>query len=127
MRAPTPIPATRWLPAAAALSGALAIGFGAFAAHGIHDPQAREWIRTGVEFQLPHAAAVFALLGWRNTRAVRGAAWALVAGSLCFALSLDGLALALPRAVAALAPLGGVAMIGGWLAAAAIALGRGST
>ena len=124
MLAPTPMSNTRWLPALAALNGVLAIGLGAFAAHGIHDPQAKEWIRTGVEFQLPHVAAVFALLGWRNTRGVRGAAWALALGSLCFALSLDGLALGLPKSIAALAPVGGVLMIGGWLAVAALALRR---
>ncbi|WP_419816626.1 DUF423 domain-containing protein [Glacieibacterium sp.] len=122
MLGPTPISNTRWLPALAALNGALAIAFGAFAAHGIHDPQAREWIRTAVEFQLPHAVAVFALLGWRNSKRVRGAGWALGLGSLCFALSLDGLALGLPRAVAALAPVGGALMICGWLAVGVLAI-----
>ncbi len=57
---------SRYLPAPAALNALPAIGFGTFAAHAIPDPQAREWIRTGVTFQLPHAVAVFALLGWQN-------------------------------------------------------------
>ena len=124
MLSPTPRTATRWLPAAAALNGVLAIALGAFAAHGIHDPQAREWIRTGVEFQLPHAVAVFALLGWQSSARVRGGAWALTIGSAVFALALDGLALGAPRAIAFLAPVGGLSMMLGWAWIAVGALGR---
>ncbi len=105
----------RLLPALAALNGALAIGFGAFAAHGIGDPQAKAWLNTALSIQLPHAAAVFALLGWRNTPRIRAGGWALALGAATFALSLDLLALGAPRALAALAPLGGVMLIGGWL------------
>jgi uncharacterized membrane protein YgdD (TMEM256/DUF423 family) len=112
----------RFLPALAAFNALVAIGFGAFAAHGIKDPQAREWIMTGVLFQLPHVAAVFALLGWRDTPRVRGGAWLLAVGSLMFAGSLDALALGLPRGVATLAPIGGVAMMAGWAWLAAAAL-----
>ena len=112
----------RILPALAATNALLAIGFGAFAAHAIRDPQAQEWIRTGVTFQLPHAVAVFALLAWRDTRGVRGGAWALAAGSLIFAASLDLLALGAPHGVAALAPVGGTLMLGGWAWLAWVAL-----
>ena len=108
---PTP---TRYLPALAALNGVLAIAVGAFAAHGITDPQAKQWINTGVTFQLPHAAAVFALLGWRDDRRVRTGAWLLAAGSFVFAASLYALALAAPRWSAAFAPIGGTGMIAGW-------------
>ncbi len=93
----------------------LALTFGTFAAHGIKDPQAREWIMTGVMFQLPHVAAVFGLLAWRNTRAVRAGAWAISIGSLIFASDLDALALGAPRWIAALAPIGGSLMMFGWL------------
>ena len=104
----------RYLPALAALNGLMAIAIGAFAAHGISDPQAKQWINTGVTFQLPHAAAVFALLGWRDDRRVRIGAWLVAAGSLVFAASLYALALGAPRWSAALAPVGGTAMISGW-------------
>jgi uncharacterized membrane protein YgdD (TMEM256/DUF423 family) len=112
----------RYLPALAAFNAIVALAFGAFAAHGIHDPQAREWIRTGVTFQLPHVAAVFGLIAWRNSSAIRKGAWAVSLGSLVFAADLNALALGAPRWVAALAPVGGSMMILGWLWLAAAAL-----
>lgn len=112
----------RILPALAAANAILALTFGTFAAHGIRDLQAREWIMTGVLFQMPHVAAVFALLAWRDTRAVRGGAWALAAGSLVFASVLDALALGAPRGVAAFAPIGGTLMMAGWAWIALVAL-----
>ena len=65
-------------------------------------------------YQLPHAVAAFALLAWRDSRAVRGGAWALTLGTLLFGLSLDALALGAPRSLAILAPVGGTLMLGGW-------------
>ena len=112
----------RYLPAFACLNAILALTFGTFAAHGIKDPQAREWIMTGVMFQLPHVAAVFGLIAWRNSKLVRQGAWAVSIGSLIFAADLDALALGAPRWVAALAPIGGSAMMIGWLWLAICAL-----
>jgi uncharacterized membrane protein YgdD (TMEM256/DUF423 family) len=112
----------RLLPALAAFNAILSLTFGTFATHGIQDPQARDWIMTGVLFQLPHAAAVFALLGWRNSREVRAGAWALAVGSLIFASILNLLALGAPRAVAILAPAGGTLMMLGWTWIALVAL-----
>ncbi len=106
---------TRWLPSLAALSAVVAIAVGAAAVHGVTDPQAKAWLQTGVQFQLPHAIAVFALLGWRDTRAVRGGAWALLIGSVVFAATLDALALGGPRWLGAVTPAGGSAMLLGWL------------
>jgi uncharacterized membrane protein YgdD (TMEM256/DUF423 family) len=104
----------RHLPALAATNAILALTFGTFAAHGIKEPQARDWIMTGVMFQLPHVAAVFGLLAWRDSRYVRAGAWAISVGSLIFASNLDALALGAPRWVAALAPIGGSMMMFGW-------------
>jgi len=105
----------RYLPSLAALSAVTAIAVGAAAVHGVTDPQAKAWLQTGVQFQLPHAVAVFALLGWRDTPAVRGGAWGLLIGSLIFAATLDGLALGAPRWFGAITPIGGSAMLLGWL------------
>jgi uncharacterized membrane protein YgdD (TMEM256/DUF423 family) len=116
-------PNPRWLPAFAAANAVLALTFGTFAAHGIKDPQAREWIMTGVMFQLPHVAAVFGLIAWRKTRLVRAGAWAVMLGALIFAADLDALALGAPRWVAALAPIGGSMMMFGWLFLGVVALG----
>ena len=105
----------RWLPAFAAANAILALTFGTFAAHGIRDSQAREWIMTGVMFQLPHVAAVFGLLAWRQTKLVRSGAWIVMIGAFIFASVLDALALNAPRGIAAFAPIGGSLMMIGWL------------
>ncbi|MBA4046933.1 MAG: DUF423 domain-containing protein [Sphingomonas sp.] len=95
---------------AAGLSGALAVAAGAFAAHGASG-SAAEWLKTGGQYQLVHAvAALFAAqLG------ERGPGWLFVAGGAVFAGTLYLMALGLPRWLGAITPLGGVAMIAGWL------------
>lgn len=112
----------RWLPAFAAANAILALTFGTFAAHGIRDSQAREWIMTGVTFQLPHVAAVFALLAWRDSKLVRSGAWIVAIGSFIFASVLNALALGAPRVLAAFAPIGGSLMMIGWLWIGLVAL-----
>lgn len=114
-------PRPRWLPAFACLNAVISLAFGTFAAHGIQDPQARDWIMTGVMFQLPHVAAVFGLLAWRQSTLVNSGAWAVSVGSFIFAMDLNLLAMGAPRWVAALAPAGGTAMLFGWLWLAVIA------
>lgn len=118
----TNLPNPRLLPAVAAFNAILALTFGTFAAHGIRDPQAREWIMTGVIFQLPHVAAVFGILSWRRSRLVVMPTWAISLGSLVFAGDLYALALGAPRAIAAFAPIGGSLMMIGWLWLAIVAL-----
>ncbi len=118
----TPPAASRWLPALACLNAILALAFGTFAAHGITDPQAKGWVMTGVAFQLPHVAAVFALLAWRDGPAVRPGAWAVSLGSLIFAGDLYALAAGAPRVIAAFAPIGGSAMMLGWVWLAIVAM-----
>ena len=97
----------------AALSAALAIGAGAFGAHGVSDPKAVEWLRTGGTYQLIHAVAAIAIMG-----VARGAAVLLLIGAAIFALSLYAMALGAPRWLGAITPIGGLLMIGGWLWAA---------
>ena len=76
----------------ACLSAALAIGAGAFGAHGVADAKAADWLRTGGLYQLVHAVAAIALTG-----VARGAAALLLAGAAIFALSLYIMALGGPR------------------------------
>lgn len=99
-----------WLVALAALSGALAVGAGAFGAHGASG-QAAEWLRTGGQYQLVHAVAtlIAAQLG------ARGAGWLFVAGGAVFAGTLYLMALGLPRWLGAVTPIGGMLLIAGWL------------
>ena len=94
----------------AALSGALAVAAGAFGAHGASG-HAAEWLKTGGQYQLIHAVA--ALVAWRLD--ARGPAWCFVAGGAIFAGTLYLMALGLPRWLGAVTPIGGAAMIGGWL------------
>jgi uncharacterized membrane protein YgdD (TMEM256/DUF423 family) len=97
------------LVALAALFAAIAIAAGAFGSHGAGAREA-ELLRTGGFYQLVHAVAVIGFAG-----RFRGPAVALLAGSAIFAFSLYGLALGAPRWLGAIAPVGGSAMIIGWL------------
>lgn len=94
----------------AALSGALAVAAGAFGAHGASG-EAAEWLRTGGQYQLVHAVA--ALVAVRMQ--ARVPAWLFVGGGALFAATLYLMALGLPRWLGAVTPLGGAAMILGWL------------
>lgn len=93
----------------AALSAAIAIAAGAFGAHGAGE-QAKDWLRTGAAYQLPHAAAAIVV-----AQIDRRVAWVLLGGAAVFAFSLYAMALGAPRWLGAVTPLGGVGMIGGWL------------
>ncbi len=93
----------------AALSAAIAIGAGAFGAHAASG-QPQEWLRTGASYQLPHAIAAI-VVARLDTRI----AWVLLGGAAVFAVSLYLMALGAPRWFGAITPLGGAAMIGGWL------------
>lgn len=99
-----------WLVLAAAVSGALAVGAGAFGAHGASG-EAAAWLKTGGEYQLIHAVAalVSAQIG------ARGPGWLFVGGAFVFAGTLYLMALGLPRWLGAVTPLGGLALIAGWL------------
>ncbi|UZK66363.1 DUF423 domain-containing protein [Sphingomonas sp. M1-B02] len=94
----------------AALSGALAVAMGAFAAHGA-EGQAAEWLRTGGQYQLIHAVA--ALIAVRMQ--ARGPAWLFVGGGAVFAGTLYAMGLGAPTWLGAVTPVGGVGLILGWL------------
>ena len=99
-----------WLAILAALSGALAVGAGAFGAHATSG-QAAELFKTGGHYQLIHAVA--ALVALRS--AARGPGWLFVIGGVLFAGSLYALAVGAPRLVGIVTPFGGLLLIGGWL------------
>lgn len=101
----------------AALNGFLAVAFGAFAAHGLADAQAKAWAATGAHYQGLHALAMLAAAGVARAGGgpARFAVWAFLLGVLCFSGSLYALAFGAPRLVAALAPIGGGALLLGWM------------
>lgn len=93
----------------AALSGALAVGAGAFGAHGA-EVQAREWLQTGGQYQLVHAVAALVALRLE----ARGPGWLFVVGALIFAGTLYAMAFGAPRWLGAVTPIGGTLLILGW-------------
>lgn len=99
-----------WIAILAALSGAMAVGAGAFGAHGASG-NAAEWLKTGGHYQLIHAVAALVALRME----ARGPAWLFVAGALIFAGTLYLMALGLPRWLGAITPIGGAMLIAGWL------------
>lgn len=94
----------------AALSGAVAVAAGAFGAHGV-EGRAAEWLRTGGQYQLIHAVA--ALVAVRLDAS--GPGWCFVGGGAIFSTTLYAMALGAPTWLGAVTPIGGAAMIGGWL------------
>lgn len=108
----------------AGILGALAVAAGAFGAHALRerlDAASLATFETGARYQLLHAlAAVGAALraAAGGGSAARRAGWLFVAGSVVFAGTLYGLALGGPRWLGAITPLGGLALISGWLALA---------
>lgn len=107
-----------WIAILAALSGALAVGAGAFGAHGASG-QPAEWLKTGAHYQLVHAIAALVALRME----ARGAAWLFVAGGAIFGGTLYLMALGAPRWFGAITPIGGALLIGGWLWLAWVARG----
>jgi uncharacterized membrane protein YgdD (TMEM256/DUF423 family) len=114
----------------AALSGAVSVIAGAFAAHGL-DPhteggaKAREWLQIGSHYEAVHALAMLAVAALSGA-ALSGATglhrrlavvaqWLFLAGSILFPGALYALALGGPLWFGAVAPVGGLAFILGWL------------
>ncbi|HEY9235141.1 MULTISPECIES: DUF423 domain-containing protein [Phenylobacterium] len=115
-----------WM-AAAAVVGFLAVGFGAFAAHGITDPKAKEWMHTGANYAIVHGLGVFAA-AFAVSQGARGARLVpplFLAGVAIFSGSLFAMALGGPRWLGAITPIGGTLFLVGW-AALAVALMRKS-
>jgi uncharacterized membrane protein YgdD (TMEM256/DUF423 family) len=101
----------------AALSGFLAVAFGAFAAHGAKDARAVELLHTGSLYQMTHALAVFGWLALRKAGGKTGLASPalFLVGTLLFSGSLYAMAFGGPRVLGMITPLGGLCFLAGWL------------
>ena len=110
----------------AALSGALMVVAGAFGAHALEGtltPRLATVFETGVRYQAWHTLALLAVLAWRAARPLAGQRLALglwAAGMGLFSGSLYALALTGMGRLGMVTPLGGVLLIAGWLALAAV-------
>src|ERR1700733_9948744 len=116
----------------AAVLLALATLIGAVATHELHDrltPERYQVLQTAVHYQIFHALGLLALgvlLDRLPLRRLRAAAWLLFAGVLLFCGSLYLMLAGAPRMLGVLTPIGGLALIAGWIVAA-IALGGAAT
>jgi uncharacterized membrane protein YgdD (TMEM256/DUF423 family) len=110
---------SKWL-VAAGFHGACGVALGAWAAHGAIPAigaEAAEWVRTGTQYQLWHAAALLALVGLPAAfgRAARWAGWCFSLGALLFSGSLYVLALLGWRWAVYVTPFGGMLLLLGWM------------
>jgi uncharacterized membrane protein YgdD (TMEM256/DUF423 family) len=109
----------RWPGVAAAAAGASAVVLGALGAHALHAQLSAQMLdvwRTAVHFQFWHALALALCALLRRTHASHLAAVLLAIGIVLFCGSLYALALGAPGAIGVVTPLGGLALIAGWVA-----------
>lgn len=106
--------------AVGALLAGVGVAAGAFGAHGLRghmSPESLETFRTGANYQLLHGIAIVAVAGAMShfdRRRLRLACWLFVVGIVLFSGSLYALSLSGVRALGAVTPLGGVALLAGW-------------
>ena len=100
----------------AAISGFIAIAVGAFAAHGVSDPVAKDWLKTGASYEFMHAMATLACATFMQVGARRAqfAPAFFLTGTVVFSGSLYAMALGGPRILGAVTPIGGVLFLIGW-------------
>lgn len=110
--------------------GGIAVACGAFGAHGLADTlkqtgQAANW-ETACRYAMIHSLALLAVgtLGVARPALIprlTPAAWSFLAGSVIFSGCLLALSLSGIRVLGAIVPVGGVALIAGWILLAAAA------
>jgi len=107
-----------------ALSALVAVAAGAFGAHGLADRLPAERLvtfETAARYQMYHALALLAVAGaatrWPGSP-VTAAGWLFLAGTVLFSGSLYVLSLTGIRWLGAITPIGGTALIVGWIALA---------
>ncbi len=104
-----------------AINGFLAVALGAFAAHALRPHLAADLstvFQTGVEYHSIHSLALLAvgtLALLHPSRALNWSGWLISAGILLFSGSLYLLVLSGSRFMGAITPLGGIALLLGWL------------
>ena len=100
----------------AALAGFVSVAVGAFAAHGVSDPAAKELLKTGASYGFMHCMATFACATFMQIGAKRArfAPAFFLPGVVLFSGSLYALAFGAPRIVGAITPFGGLAFLAGW-------------
>ena len=111
--------AVMWIRVAAAF-GTMGVVLGAFGAHALRSRLAPEQLaswETAVHYQLFHAIVLLALglYGATTGRSLGASPWLFAAGIVLFSGSIYGLVLGSWRWLGPVTPLGGVALIAGWI------------
>ncbi len=107
--------------AMAGLTGAFGVGLGAFGAHALAarlSPADLATFETGARYQMFHAVALLGVGAWLDRHPARRLQWAARAfglGVLIFSGSLYAVVLTGHRWLGAVTPIGGVALIAGWI------------
>ncbi len=107
----------------ASLFGFLGVAFGAFGAHGLTayftaHPDLEDTFHTATQYQMYHTLALLGAAWLVERYPGKWARWAgylFAAGIVLFSGSLYVLSLTDLRIMGAVAPLGGLAFLGGWL------------
>jgi uncharacterized membrane protein YgdD (TMEM256/DUF423 family) len=106
---------------AGAVNGALAVALGAFGAHGLRERVSAQMLttwETAAQYHIFHALALLlvgVLARQTGAAALLVPGWILLAGVVIFSGSLYLLVLSDQRWLGAVTPLGGTALIIGWL------------
>lgn len=107
---------------AGSLLGALGVGLGAFGAHALRQmletSNRLDTFETAVKYQFYHALALIAvgmLMHQFPEKNLSAAGWSFLVGTLIFSGSLYIICFTGIKAFGAITPIGGVAMIAGWL------------
>lgn len=112
----------RFLITAGALSAALSVALGAFAAHALKSrmpPEALAVFQTGVQYQFYHSLGLI-LVGivaqrYQASILLSAAGLLMAVGILLFSGSLYALSTTGIRSLGIITPIGGIAFIGAWL------------
>jgi uncharacterized membrane protein YgdD (TMEM256/DUF423 family) len=117
-----PLRIHRQLLLAAAACGFTGVLAGTFGAHGLEGRVATELLavfETGVRYHLVHAAALLGVAilagAWPHSRGMVIAGWLMTIGVIIFSGSLYALAITGERRLGMITPIGGAALLAGWL------------
>jgi len=104
-----------------AMSGFIAVAFGAFGAHALRASVAPEMLavwETAMQYQMFHALALLCIVvagSRRPNKLLYVSGWIFVVGTLLFSGSLYALVLTGIKALGMITPIGGVLFLSGWL------------